>query len=178
VHMKKCIIIGYPQGFKGWKFYNPLTRQVLISECADFDECFFMNQEHLAPHLPSPCPESLLESPSIATHLPIMLDSTLDDCKELECSQQPIHGGRGIGLQHLTRLLFALRHPYPLIIPFLPLQLRILCTLHLLILLPLYQHLLLTLSTQGNQDLNGSQSNWLSHSAIGRSESLLQPFSL
>src|SRR5216684_3163037 len=46
---------------------------------------------------------------------------------------------------------------------------------------PLHQHLwhlLLTLSAQGDQDLNGSQSNGLSHNAIGRSESLLQPFPL
>jgi hypothetical protein len=25
-HMEKCVFIGYPQGYKGWKFYNPLTK--------------------------------------------------------------------------------------------------------------------------------------------------------
>ena len=40
-HMEKCIFIGYPEGYKGWKFYNPITKKVIISERADFDErCF------------------------------------------------------------------------------------------------------------------------------------------
>ena len=30
--------IGYPEGYKGWKFYNPVTKKVIISERADFDE--------------------------------------------------------------------------------------------------------------------------------------------
>src|ERR671929_620035 len=37
-HMEKCIFIGYPAGYKGWKFYNPETKKVVISERADFDE--------------------------------------------------------------------------------------------------------------------------------------------
>ena len=37
-HMEKCVFIGYPQGYKGWKFYNPVTKKVAISERADFDE--------------------------------------------------------------------------------------------------------------------------------------------
>jgi transposase InsO family protein len=37
-HMEKCIFIGYPEGYKGWKFYNPETKRVIISERADFDE--------------------------------------------------------------------------------------------------------------------------------------------
>ena len=39
-HMEKCIFIGYPSGYKGWKFYNPETEKVIISERADFDERF------------------------------------------------------------------------------------------------------------------------------------------
>jgi len=74
-HMEKCIFIGYPQSYKGWKFYNPLTRQVLISERADFDERFFMHQRHSAPHLPPHCLETLLELPSPPVHLPSMLDN-------------------------------------------------------------------------------------------------------
>ena len=30
-HMQKCIFIGYPAGYKGWKFYNPSTKKVIIS---------------------------------------------------------------------------------------------------------------------------------------------------
>ena len=37
-HMEKCIFIGYPDGYKGWKFYSPKTKKVIISERADFDE--------------------------------------------------------------------------------------------------------------------------------------------
>jgi len=36
--MEKCVFIGYPQGYKGWKCYNPTTKKVVISERADFDE--------------------------------------------------------------------------------------------------------------------------------------------
>ncbi|GLB38145.1 putative reverse transcriptase (RNA-dependent DNA polymerase) [Lyophyllum shimeji] len=36
--MVKCVFIGYPDGVKGWKFYNPETRKVIVSERADFDE--------------------------------------------------------------------------------------------------------------------------------------------
>ena len=38
--MEKCIFIGYPEGYKGLKFYNPVTKKVIISECADFDEWY------------------------------------------------------------------------------------------------------------------------------------------
>ena len=40
-HMEKCVFIGYPQGYKGWKFYNPTTKKTIISERADFDERYF-----------------------------------------------------------------------------------------------------------------------------------------
>ena len=36
-HIEKCVFIGYPAGYKGWKFYNPIPRKVIISERADFD---------------------------------------------------------------------------------------------------------------------------------------------
>ena len=76
VHMEKCIFIGYPQGYKGWKFYNPDTKKVLISEHADFDERFFMLQKRSVRHLPSPRPESLLETPSLPS---VRFPETLDD---------------------------------------------------------------------------------------------------
>jgi hypothetical protein len=40
-HAQKCIFVGYPPGYKGWKFYNPTTKKFIISECAEFDECYF-----------------------------------------------------------------------------------------------------------------------------------------
>jgi len=40
-HMEKCVFIGYPEGYKGWKFYNPSSHRTVISERADFDERYF-----------------------------------------------------------------------------------------------------------------------------------------
>jgi len=40
-HMEKCVFIGYLQGYKGWKFYNPTTKKTVIAERADFDERYF-----------------------------------------------------------------------------------------------------------------------------------------
>ena len=42
-HMERCVFIGYPQGYKAWKFYCPESKKVIISERADFDEHFFIN---------------------------------------------------------------------------------------------------------------------------------------
>ena len=40
-HMEQCIFVGYPSGYKGYKFYNPKTKKFIISECAEFDERMF-----------------------------------------------------------------------------------------------------------------------------------------
>ena len=40
-HMEKCVFIGYPEGYKGWMFYNPTTKRTVISERAEFDERYF-----------------------------------------------------------------------------------------------------------------------------------------
>ena len=40
-HMEKCIFVGYPPGYKGWQFYNLVTRKFIISERAEFDERYF-----------------------------------------------------------------------------------------------------------------------------------------
>ncbi|KIJ21309.1 hypothetical protein PAXINDRAFT_36651, partial [Paxillus involutus ATCC 200175] len=39
---EKCVFIGYSQGYKGWKFYNPTTKCTIISERADFEERYFL----------------------------------------------------------------------------------------------------------------------------------------
>jgi hypothetical protein len=49
-HMEKCIFIGYPDGYKGWKFYNPETKKVIICERADFDERYTYSGELLGPN--------------------------------------------------------------------------------------------------------------------------------
>jgi len=40
-HMKRCVFIGYPDGYKGWKFYDPTTKFTSISECAVFNKRIF-----------------------------------------------------------------------------------------------------------------------------------------
>jgi hypothetical protein len=40
-HMEKCVFVGYPSGYKGWKFYNPSTQKYIICERAEFDERVF-----------------------------------------------------------------------------------------------------------------------------------------
>jgi len=40
-HTQKCVFIRYPDGYKGWLFYNPLTKKTLISNSVTFDECMF-----------------------------------------------------------------------------------------------------------------------------------------
>jgi hypothetical protein len=54
-HMEKCVFIGYPQGYKGWKFYNPTTKKTVIAERADFDERYFpLSKRPSSPSLPPP----------------------------------------------------------------------------------------------------------------------------
>src|SRR5262249_43503246 len=62
-HMQKCMFIGYPPGYKAWKFYNPVTQKVIISEQADFDERYFPGLSRakinaLPPYLPLLAPSS------------------------------------------------------------------------------------------------------------------------
>src|SRR5882757_11317555 len=59
-HMEKCIFIGYPDGYKGWKFYNPTTKKAVIAERADFDERYFLGRKETQPTIK---PSSLLENP-------------------------------------------------------------------------------------------------------------------
>ena len=37
-HIEQCIFLGYPNKYKGWRFYNPLTKRVIICEHVVFDE--------------------------------------------------------------------------------------------------------------------------------------------
>ena len=65
---------------------------MVISERADFNECFFMNQRHSIPQIPPPHPESLLEPSPPSLHLPDMFDDTPEHPTS---SQLPVHGGDG-----------------------------------------------------------------------------------
>ena len=56
-HMDKCIFIGYAEGYKGWKFYNPKTKKVVISERADFDERYNYGGVQIKPQCIPPVTE-------------------------------------------------------------------------------------------------------------------------
>ena len=53
-HMEKCIFIGYPEGYKGWKFYNPETKKAVVCERADFDERYFLGRRETTPSFSPP----------------------------------------------------------------------------------------------------------------------------
>src|SRR6201992_164390 len=50
-HMEKAIFVGYPAQFKGWEFFNPVSKKVLVSDRADLYETVFLG---LSPRLPDP----------------------------------------------------------------------------------------------------------------------------
>src|SRR5882672_5138557 len=59
-HTEKCVFIGYPAEYKAWTFYNPLTKNTIISNTAEFDECAFPG---LSKSLPPPSPPPRFEAP-------------------------------------------------------------------------------------------------------------------
>jgi hypothetical protein len=67
--MEKCVFIGYPQGYKGWKFYNPTTKKTVIAERADFDERYFPLSKR--PSLPSITPPSPAVENTLAVTTPL-----------------------------------------------------------------------------------------------------------
>ena len=94
-HMEKCIFISYPDGYKGWKFYNPTSKCTLISERADFNERYFPMSKRLPipsqPATAAPNPTSM--SPPVEYYHPgVNLDS------ESKCNEVLDHGGESIPL--------------------------------------------------------------------------------
>lgn len=68
-HMQKAIFVGYPAQYKGWEFYNPSTKRLVLSDRADFDERVFPG---LATRIPEPPafptpPASSLPPPLVPT---------------------------------------------------------------------------------------------------------------
>ena len=90
-HMEKCIFIGYPDGYKGWKFYNPVTRKAVIAERADFDERYFLGRTKTQPTVK---PSSLLENPPSPVSIPLpTLDSPSTNEDDDRNSHVQDHGG-------------------------------------------------------------------------------------
>ena len=82
-HMETCVFVGYPSGYKGWKFYNPTTRKYITSEQAEFDERTFPGLGKYTPTSPVDltAPESLAPPPDTTPHplLDLGGDDDIDD---------------------------------------------------------------------------------------------------
>jgi len=57
--MDQCVFVGYPSGYKGWKFYNPSTKKYIISERAEFSPVD-LTSPNIVPLLPDTTPDLLL----------------------------------------------------------------------------------------------------------------------
>jgi hypothetical protein len=53
-HMVKCVIISYPDDYKGWKFWGPIAKKAIICKSVVFDKQFFPMSK-LAQSTPSFC---------------------------------------------------------------------------------------------------------------------------
>jgi hypothetical protein len=64
IHFQKCNFVGYPTEYKGWLFYNPVTRKMVTSERAVFDERYFPgNKPSLLQHIPRNPPSTFVDLP-------------------------------------------------------------------------------------------------------------------
>ena len=115
--MEKCIFLGYPEDYKGWKFYNPTSKRTLISERANFDERYFPMSKRLPlPSQPPPtAPIPVLLSLPVEYFNP---GATLDS--ESECNEVVDHGGSPYHYLLIQNpLLFLMRLLHPLCAPLL-----------------------------------------------------------
>jgi hypothetical protein len=76
-HYEKCVFIGYPDGYKVWKFYNPITKRTVISKHADFDE--------RPPAVPAVTPTTVPAVPYTAPDLP----GDVDEDEPLPAAEMP-----------------------------------------------------------------------------------------
>ena len=104
--------MGYPSGYKGWKFYNPTTQKYLISECAEFDECIFPGLAKYKALSPADLTPS--GSPSLApvlTSVP-MLDLEGDGDLLHHQHHQPLSMHLSLVMQRILHHIFTAHHAF------------------------------------------------------------------
>ena len=70
--MEKCVFLGYPEGYKGWKFYSPTSKHTQISKRADFSKRYFPMSKR------SPLPSQPPHTAAAVVHLfPLLITTTL-----------------------------------------------------------------------------------------------------
>jgi hypothetical protein len=61
-HMEKAVFMGYPAGFKAWKFWNPTAQRLIIAERAEFEKRSFpTNKPKPAEQPPASIPAPALD---------------------------------------------------------------------------------------------------------------------
>ena len=78
-HSKKCIFVGYPEGVKAWRFWDPVSRQFIISSHAVFDERYFPGTYSGPIELSSPPSPPGLSPPSSPSAVVIHQGGEVDD---------------------------------------------------------------------------------------------------
>jgi len=73
--MEQCVFVGYPSGYKGWKFYS--TKKYIISERAPVD----LTSPNIVPLLPDTTPDLLLNLEG---------DGDVDDCTTATLPPVPV----------------------------------------------------------------------------------------
>jgi len=86
-HTQKCVFIGYPSEYKGWEFYNPLTKKIIVSNSADFDERTFPG---LTKSSDSPLPSFYVPSSSVP-EVPIPARDVPEQVGDLHSDNGPAH---------------------------------------------------------------------------------------
>jgi hypothetical protein len=97
--MEKCVFIGYPDGYKGWMFYNPTTKRTIISERAEFDERYFPGLKR-PPLTPEP-----FERPPDILYTPVTDSGGEPDTNPTQDDQMPLPNSPVIEHVHLEPVI-------------------------------------------------------------------------
>jgi hypothetical protein len=67
-HSKKCIFVGYPEGVKAWRFWDPVDKRFIISSHAVFDERCFPGNSSTAINLAGTLAHPIADAPQVVLH--------------------------------------------------------------------------------------------------------------